>query len=843
MHDGNIQFRIEKLRAEIDRLRYEYHVQGNPAVDDVVYGSLMAELAGLEEAHPEFRSDTSPTMRVGGKALDAFVKVRHKVRQWSFNDIFSFEELCAWEGRVKKLADRLPGMPYSEEDEKKEGKRDSVTCHMSPVTLSYCTEVKIDGLKVILEYEKGKLIRASTRGDGLVGEDVTHNVRTIKSIPLVLNAPVSLIAVGEVWMPKKELARLNAEREKAGEEPFANTRNVAAGSIRQLDPKIAGSRNLDSFVYDIDWMETSNQQSTTYNRQLTTNKKRFTGNNLQQEEREQQQKINQQPSTHNPQQESGKDNEEDADSGRQSSVVSRWSVPQTQTEELEFLQKLGFKVNPLHRHFESVAEIQAYYKEIENRKKDEAYDIDGLVIKIESKEVQEALGYTGKAPRWGIAYKFPAERTTTVVEDIVVQVGRTGALTPVAHLRGVRVAGSVVSRATLHNEDEIRRLDVRIGDTVVIQKAGDVIPEIVEVLPNMRNGNERVFVMPRECPICGSPVRRQTTHDPRPTTKNKEQMIKEGKWEMENGEQKTENPDSASNSNFPANSAGRQLPDSSSLSPVTGNLSPNLSVAHYCTNPKCFAVELEKLIHFVSRKGFNIDGLGERIVEQLVQEGLVSNAGDFFELTQGDLEPLERFAEKSAVNLIEAIRKSKTIPLEKFLFALGIRYVGEETALLIASAIKSRLQVTGYRLQEIQNPRELAEVFAQITEEQWEGIEGIGPKSAGSLTAWFRDEENQKMLEKMTSLGVAFATHNLQPTTYNPDFQGKTFVLTGELSRFTRDEAKDRIRQYGGKVTGSVSAKTDYVVAGENPGSKYEKAKELGVAIVDEGGFIKMMEI
>ncbi len=706
MEQKAVQERIEKLRAEIDRLRYEYHVLDRPQTDDVVYSSLMAELKDLEEKYPEFRSETSPTVRIGGVALDKFVKVRHRVRQWSFNDIFSFEELKKWEERVIRLID----------------KQSKVESRKLGLSGGYCVETKIDGLKVILEYEKGKLVRAATRGDGLVGEDVTHNVRTIKSIPLVLNVPVSLVAVGEIWLPKKELMRLNADREKNNEEPFANTRNAAAGSIRQLDPNIAAGRNLNSFIYDIDWMD---------------------GVGL--------------------------------------------SQPKTQTEELDLLAKFGFKVNLSHKHFENIAGIQAHYQEMSKRKGEEQYDIDGLVIKIESKEAQEVLGYTGKSPRWGVAYKFPAERTTTVVEDIVVQVGRTGVLTPVAHLRPVRVAGSMVSRATLHNEDEINRLDVRIGDTVVIQKAGDVIPEIVEVLPNMRNGKEREFRMPEKCPICGASVSRQITHDPQPMTEREKKFF------------------------------------------------THKSVAHYCTNPKCFAVELEKLIHFVSRKGFDIDGLGEKIVEQLVSEGLVADAADIFELTLGDLEPLERFAEKSAINLVEAIEKSKTIVLSKFLFALGIRYVGEETAVLVTS---NEQQVTSGK---IRNPEELGKEFSLVRQEQWQTIEGIGPKAAESLVNWFRDVEHQRMLARMSDLGVHFLTNDQRPTTNDRRLGGKTFVLTGELQRFTRDAAKDMIRVYGGKISGSVSKRTDYVVAGESPGSKYNKAIALGVKILSEEEFTQMV--
>ena len=454
--------------------------------------------------------------------------------------------------------------------------------------------------------------------------------------------------------------------------------------------------------------------------------------------------------------------------------------PQTQSQELEFLRNLGFKVNPHHKHCDTIEEIEAFYQEVAKIKSNQSYDIDGVVIKVEEKDIQEVLGYTGKSPRWGVAYKFPAEQTTTIVEDIQVQVGRTGVLTPVAHLKPVAVAGSVVSRATLHNEDEIKRLDVHIGDTVVIQKAGDVIPDIVEVLVSMRTGVEKIFTMPRECPICNAPVEKQTTD--------------------------------------------------------------RESVAYYCTNPECFAVELENIIHFVGRKGFNIEGLGEKIVKQLIDEGLISQAGDIFELEEGDLEPLERFAEKSSKNLIEAIRKSKEIPLERFLFALGIRFVGEETAHLIISKIKND-QFPISNFQTIHIPRELSQKMQQLSAEQWESIEGIGPKVAHSLVEWFSNEKHQKQLQHMSELGVMFSkTQQKSQNTEHRDLKEKSFVLTGELESFTRDALKDMIRERGGKVSSSVSKKTDFVVCGKNPGSKYEKAQALGVTLLNEQEFLEMIE-
>jgi DNA ligase (NAD+) len=692
MSDVSIKERIEKLRVQIDDLRYRYHVLDDPSVTDVIYSSLMDELRDLEEKYPEYDSPTSPTKRIGGKPLDQFKKVKHKIRQWSFSDVFSYEELKKWEERVQKM-----------------WKKESLT--QEKKYPSYCAELKIDGLKVIIEYQDGILIQASTRGDGQIGEDVTENVKTIGSIPFTLKKPISCIVVGEVWMAKDDLRMLNEKREASGEMPFANTRNASAGSIRQLDPKIAASRKLNAFIYDIDWID------------------------------------------------------ESFGSG----------IPQTQIKELQLLQELGFKVNPYYKHCENMKDVEMFYREIEHIKGDQPYDIDGVVIKVEEKDIQEALGYTGKSPRWGVAYKFPAEQTTTIVEDIQVQIGRTGVLTPVAHLKPVRVAGSVVSRATLHNEDEVRRLDVRIGDTVVIQKAGDVIPDIVEVLTQMRNGKEIKFRMPEFCPICNSPVKK--------------------------------------------------------------HLSDRESVAHYCTNKECFAVELENIVHFVGRKGFNIDGLGEKIVKQLIDEGLISNSADIFALEEGDLKPLERFAEKSAKNLVRSIEKSKEISPERFLFSLGIRFIGEETAFLIISKINSN-QFPNFSFQERQTPKKFAEEMQKISKEQWEAIEGIGPKASESLVYWFCEEKNRKLLDQMTEFGVVFSkTEYGAQNAKHYNLEGKTFVLTGELKSFTRDEAKAMIRERGGKVSSSVSKKTDFVICGENPGSKYEKARSLGVSVLDDREF------
>ena len=723
MEKAQAKNRIEKLRKEIDRHRQLYHVLDKPEIADTAYDSLFEELLTLEKQFPEFFSVTSPTQRVGAEPLKSFKKVKHVHKQWSFDDVFNFEELKAWEEKVRRMIEKIPLNPPFKKGEME-----------GDLKLEYCSELKIDGLKMILNYEKGKFVQGATRGDGTVGEDVTHNLKTIQSIPLELNEEADAIVVGECWLSKKELARINSERQKRGEALFANTRNAAAGSIRQLNPKIAAARKLDSFIYDID--------------------------NIQQK----------------------------ADSRQQ-------KTPETQVEELEFLKELGFKVNQEYKLCKNASEVQKFYESWTDKKNKQDYEIDGIVIKINSRKIQEALGYTGKAPRWGVAYKFPAAQVSTVVTDIKVQVGRTGALTPVAHLRPVLVAGSKVSRATLHNEDEIKRLDVRIGDTVILHKAGDVIPEIVEVVKNLRSGKEKIFHMPTKCPICGSTVKRQNV--------------------------KT------------SNAKGQEE-----------------SAATYCTNPKCFAVEREQLIHFVSRKGFDIVGFGEKIVEKLMEEGLISNAADIFELKIGDLEPLERFAEKSAQNLVEAVEKSKKISLEKFLYALGIRYVGEETAVLIArNAMKFSIFNFQFSMNDknpndknVKNLQDIIKLFPKISKEDWLKIKGIGEKSAESLAAWFREKDNQKLLERLASLGVEIemGERGLQGVE-GEKLRGKTFVLTGELSGLTRDEAKDMIRKRGGDVSSSVSKKTDYVVAGENPGSKYDKAKELGVKVIDKKEFLSLI--
>lgn len=699
MDASKAKMRIETLRKEIDRYRTLYHTLDQSEISDEAYDALYHELVVLEQSYPHLVVSESPTQRVGAEPLAAFEKVRHEVAQWSFDDIFDFEELRAWDTKVKKLLFQQGVLSEKDTD------------------IEYCCELKIDGLKMILTYRDGVLVQGATRGDGTLGENVTQNLRTIQSVPLHLTSPRDIIVVGEVWMAGSELERINAERSAAGEAVFANPRNAAAGSMRQLDPRVVARRKLDAFVYDIDKLDMTQE-----------------GKSI-----------------------------------------------DTQSEELKLLQELGFQVNTEYRLCANIQEVEAYYQEWTKRRHELPYGLDGIVIKVNRRRFQEALGYTGKAPRFGIAYKFPAEQATTVVENITVQVGRTGVLTPVAHLRPVRIAGSTVSRATLHNADEIARLDVRIGDTVILQKAGDIIPEVTEVLVAFRTGQEQPYVFPMTCPICHSPVAKREERD------------KQGRIET--------------------------------------------SVAVYCTNSACFAVERERIIHAVGRKGFDIVGLGEKIVEQLMNEGLVSDMADIFDLSVGDLEPLERFADRKADKLVQSISDARTLSLEKFLFALGILHVGEETAHLIAESLMDEYSKRGMTTI---TPQEIQELLGRKTKEDWAALKGIGAKSAEGLRAWFADIKHQEMLSRLQKCGVTLVLPEKERG--QQKLLGKTFVLTGELMSFTRDEAKDMIRKQGGTISSSVSQKTSYVVAGAHPGSKYDKAKELGVMILDEAGLKDLLE-
>jgi DNA ligase (NAD+) len=675
--------RAKLLRETITNYRTVQHEQDISLISPEALDSLKHEIAELENKYPELITPDSPTQVVAGAPAPFLKKVRHTVAQWSFNDAFSIDDIRAFDARVRKV---IGGSP------------------------TYDLELKIDGLKIVLTYQQGLLMTAATRGDGSVGEDVTHNIRTIASVPQRLSRSIDLIAEGEVYLTRSGFTQLNTLRRAAGEAEFANPRNAAAGSIRQLDPAIAATRPLGVFLYDV--AETSE------------------------------------------------------------------AFPATQGAELTYLSELGFPVNPEHAHAETIEDIQAYWQKWQGSAREQVdYQIDGIVLKVESKAMQEVLGYTGKAPRFGIAYKFPAEQATTVVEDVQVQIGRTGALTPVAHLRPVHIAGTTVSRATLHNFDEIKRLGVRIGDTVILQKAGDIIPEIVSVIEGLRTGKEKRIVIPRHCPICDAIVEKRT---------------------------------------------------------IGGRDGEEESAALYCSNRRCFAIEKEYLIHAVSKKGLDIPGLGEKIMELLMNEGLVKDIADIFALTAGDLAPLERFAEKSALKLSDSIAVAKKVPLSKFLFALGIHHVGEETAELIVQSFLSRL-----RAEKVDAPQAVGRFFRALSTDEILAVKGIGEAVSDTLEAWFATKDHQALLEKLTHEGVVILLP--KERTQAGVFAGQTFVLTGELASFTRDEAKAIIKERGGSVSSSVSRKTSYVLVGADPGSKFTEAQKLGVPIIEEQEFRNMM--
>ncbi len=693
MISKHIKERIGKLRKSIEKYRYEYHVLNKSDISPEALDSLKKELVDLEAEYPELITADSPTQRVAGEPLKSFKKVEHKVAQWSFNDAFSEEDIKAFDTRVKRFLKNFQGLTLE--------------------NVEYVCELKIDGLKIILEYENGVLKTAATRGDGRVGEDVTANVRTIESVPINLNQNINIIVEGECFLPKTQFDRLNKIQKEKGEEVYANPRNFAAGTLRQLDPRLVAERRLDSFIYDVALITHPNPSLTT---------------------------------------------REGQDQNQQSLPDF---FPETQFEELQYLQKLGFKVNKHFKLCKNVNEVINFWKEWHSKKENQDYLIDGVVVKVNEKKLQERLGYTGKAPRFGIALKFPAEQVTTVVEDIVLQVGRTGVLTPVAHLRPVSVAGSTVSRATLHNEDEIKRLDVRVGDTVILQKAGDVIPDIVKVLTEMRTGKEKPFVWPTHVQDCGG------------IGSNIERIPGEAAWR--------------------------------------------------CKDKNSFVQKKRRLYYFVSKAAFDIDHLGPKVVDALISANLVAGYEDIFTLKKGDLLELPRFAEKSVDNLLEAIEKARNISLPKFIISLSIPQVGEETAYLLAEKFKniSELQTT--------------------SKEDLEKIDGIGPIVAQSIVDWFRDKENQKLLSRLLKQVKIRTSYEERVTKNEGKLKWKTFVLTGTLQNMTRDEAKEKIRALGGDISSSVSKETDYVVAGENPGSKYDKAVELKVSILTESEFEKML--
>jgi DNA ligase (NAD+) len=689
--------RIKKLRDEIARLRNEYHVSDNPSVTDDVYDSLNRELRVLVSEYPEFNDLNAPENRVGGKPLDKFEKVKHKVRMLSLNDVFSEEELFDWENRIIKL---LP----------------------AKTKINYFCEVKFDGLAVSLIYENGIFVRGATRGDGFIGEDITQNLKTIKSIPLKLNFPFpEYIEVrGEAIMAKKTLISINKQNEKGGKPLFANTRNAAAGSLRQLDPKLTAERKLDFFAYDI-------------------------------------------------------------------AEIKSPEILLTHSNKHKDLKNLGFQVDEHESICKNLNEVINFIKKFEKIRPNFAYGTDGIVISINDLKLQEVLGVVGKAPRYMAAFKYPAERATTVVKEIKVNVGRTGVLTPLAIFEPTLVAGSRVSKATLHNMDQIGRLDLRIGDTVVIEKAGDVIPKVVEVLVRMRTGKERKFKMPDVCPVCKSKIEKK-----------------------EISEKKEK------------------------------------SVAYYCANPKCGAKNERYLEHFVTV--FEIYELGPKILRRFKDEGLITDAADIFTLTKEDIAPLERFGEKSAENIIKEIKNKKTISLARFLWALGILHVGEETARDLAQNFGTLEKLISSVAQE-KNLKNFG-VFslgdkgqgthdALNSSNSFLEIENIGPAVSQSLVDFFQDKNNLNFIEKLQKNGVIIEKAEKKK---EGKFTGFNFVLTGTLSQMSREIAKEKILALGGKVVGSVSKNTSYVVAGEDPGSKLKKAEKLGVKVINEKEFLNMLK-
>ena len=664
MIPGDVRARYEKLKELINHHRVQYHVYDREEISQAALDSLKHELSQIEAAHPSLITPDSPSQRVAGAPLPQFKKVPHKVPQWSFHDAFTPDDMREFDARVRRFLDgEVP---------------------------TYLCELKIDGLKVVLEYEKGILKTAATRGDGTVGEDVTHNIRTIESVPLSLMRPVDIIVEGEVWMSERGLQKLNEVRAREGQPLFANPRNAAAGSIRQLDPRIAAARELDVFIYDV--ARTSDE------------------------------------------------------------------FPPTQADELTYLKQLGFKVNAHSRVAASIDEVIGFWEEWKKKGRKQAYWIDGVVVKVNERRYEEQLGYTGKAPRFAIAFKFPAEQVTTIVEDIVLQVGRTGVITPVAHLSPVAVAGTVVSRATLHNEDEIRRLDVRIGDTVILQKAGDVIPDIVQVMKELRTGKEKSYVWPSHVPECGG----------------------DGRIERVPG-----------------------------------------AAAWRCVNKDSFAIIRRRFYNFVGKGALNIDGLGKKTIDLLLEKGLVQHYDELFTLTEGDLLPLPGFAEVSAQKTIAAIKKgAKDVPLSRFIVGLSIPHVGEETAIILAQEYKTIDALMAAQADELRL------------------VSGIGEIVAEAIVEWFALKRHQALVMRLKQV-ITLTTERHGRTTRK--LSGKTFVLTGTLATMTRDEAKERIRSQGGDVSSSVSKKTSYVVAGESAGSKLDDARELGVQVLSEDEFVRML--
>lgn len=654
------QERITQLRQEIERHNWLYHVKDTPEISDAEYDALMRELLRLEAEHPEFLSPDSPSQRVGGELLEGFARVVHPTPMLSLDNAFSVDDLRAFDQRLQRLLGVKP---------------------------AYVVELKIDGLRVALEYEGGVFIRGATRGDGTVGEEITANLRTIRALPLRLKEAANVRVQGEAFMPRRAFEALNAAKEEQGQPLFANPRNAAAGSLRQLDPKIAASRQLDLFVYTLEQAH------------------------------------------------------EHGD--------SHWQA-------LDWLEKMGFKVNPQRRRFRDIEGVIEYVETWRTKRMELPYATDGMVIKVDDLDLQEQAGNTAKSPRWSIAWKYPAEQGQSKILDITLNVGRTGAITPTAELEPVQLAGTTVSRASLHNEDYIRDKDIRIGDLVLVQKAGEIIPEIVASLKDKRDGSERIWQPPAQCPACGS------------------QSVR-----------------------------------------VEGE------AARRCPNPGCPAQIRERVIHFASRAAMDIDGLGPAVVDALFRAGLIKDPAELYTLKAEDIENLERMGKKSAANLIASIEGTKERPLDRLLFGLGIRFVGAKAAKLLAQNFGS------------------IESLLAATQEELTAVPEIGEKIAESVIRELADEDMRGLIRRLQEAGV---NTTQKQTVTGGRLEGKTFVLTGTLEGLTRTEAQKLIEAQGGKVTGSVSAKTDYIVAGEKAGSKLDKARELGITILDETQLMELTQ-
>lgn len=651
--------RAEELRTRLNQWSREYYVEDKPTVEDYVYDKEYAELVAIEEQYPDLITSDSPTQRVGGKVLEGFEKVAHDIPLYSLNDVFSKEELIAFDQRVQKAVGRV---------------------------VDYCCELKIDGLSVSLRYEDGNFVRGATRGDGTVGENITENLKTVRSVPIKLKEPMNIEVRGECFMPKRSFVQLNQDREAEGKDIFANPRNAAAGSLRQLDSKITAKRNLDTFLYTV------------------------------------------------------------ADFGPMEA--------KTQYDALEELEKIGFHTNREKRLCHSIDEVWAYIEEYHDKRVDLPYEIDGIVIKVNEFSLQDQLGFTVKAPRWATAYKFPPEEVETLIENIEWTVGRTGVVTPTAIMTPVRVAGTTVSRASLHNGDYIKLKDIRLKDTVLIYKAGDIIPEVSQVVLDKRPKDSEEYQLPTHCPVCGSEL-----------------------------------------------------------------VHLDEEVALRCINPKCPAQMKEGLNHFVSRNAMNIDGLGPRVLEQMYDKKLVADVADLYKLTEEELLTLDKIKEKSANNILTAIDNSKDNSVERLIFGLGIRHVGAKAAKILAEHFGD------------------LETLSRSDYESIIALDTIGDIIADSVVTYFSNEEVHELMNELKQAGVNFEYKGLRSTQLQEvesPFKEKTVVLTGKLTRLTREEAKETIENLGGKVTGSVSKKTDIVVAGEDAGSKLTKAQELGIEVWTE---------